>query len=374
MTLKNMLMWDETLFRDPDVFEIDYIPDQFHYRESQMRELAFLLRPGIKGSRPLNSILKGTPGTGKTTSVKKIFADINEVKSKMIPVHINCQVENTRFMILSQIYRQIAGHNPSAAGNSYKRVFESIADILLSEDRVLLIALDDANYLLFENELNKILYLLLRSHETFPGTRIGVMVIISDMDVDLSRELDIRVTSVFSPTEVYFPPYSVEETFQILKERVMQGLYPGVLSDKNLELIVDHTLRSGDMRVGIDMIKRAGLNAEKEAKREISEEHIHEAYKISRFLHLKYSIQALRREEKDLLRLLVELSRNDEQLTSGQVYTVVKRRFKFGYTVFYEALRKLDTLRLINLEFRDGRGRTRLINLRYDPDKILLYL
>jgi len=37
MTLKNMLMWDETLFRDPDVFEIDYIPDQFNYRESQMR-------------------------------------------------------------------------------------------------------------------------------------------------------------------------------------------------------------------------------------------------------------------------------------------------------------------------------------------------
>jgi cell division control protein 6 len=200
------------------------------------------------------------------------------------------------------------------------------------------------------------------------------MVIISDMDVDLSRELDIRVTSVFSPTEVYFPPYSVTETFQILKERVLQGLYPGVLSDKNLDLIVDHTLRSGDMRVGIDMIKRAGLNAEKEAMREISEEHIHEAYKISRFLHLKYSIQALRREEKDLLRLLVDLSRKDEQLTSGQVYTIVKKKLKLGYTIYYEALRKLDTLRLINLEFRDGRGRTRLINLRYDPDKILFYL
>lgn len=374
MTLKNMLMWDETLFRDPDVFEIDYIPDQFNYRESQMRELAFLLRPGIKGSRPLNAIIKGTPGTGKTTSVKKIFGDIGEIKSKMIPVHINCQVENTRFMILSQIYRQIAGHNPSAAGNSYKRVFESIADILLTEDRVLLIALDDANYLLFENELNNVLYLLLRSHETYPGTRIGVMVIISDMDVDLSRELDIRVTSVFSPTEVYFPPYSVEETFQILKERVQQGLYPGVLSDKNLDLIVDHTLRSGDMRVGIDMIKRAGLNAEKDAMQEIGEEHIHEAYKISRFLHLKYSIHALRREEKDLLRLLVNLSRKDEQLTSGQVYTIVKKKLKLGYTIYYEALRKLDTLRLINLEFRDGRGRTRLINLRYDPDKILFYL
>jgi cell division control protein 6 len=374
MTLKNMLMWDETLFRDPDIFEIDYIPDQFNYRENQLRELAFLLKPGLKGSRPLNAIIKGTPGTGKTTSVKKIFAEIGEIKSKMLTVHINCQIENSRFMILSQIYRQIAGHNPSAAGNSYKRVFESIAETLLEEDRVLLIALDDANYLLFENELNNVLYLLLRAHETYPGTRIGVMVIISDMDVDLSRELDIRVTSVFSPTEVYFPPYSVQETFQILKERVQQGLYPGVLSDSLLDLVVDHTLRSGDMRVGIDMIKRATLNAEKEAKREISQEHIQEAYKISRFLHLKYSIQALRREEKDVLRILVDLSRNDEQLTSGKVYTVIKKKLKLGYTVYYEALRKLDSLRLLNLQYRDGRGRTRLINLRYDPDKILQYL
>ena len=61
MTMKNMLMWDETLFRDLDTFEIDYIPDQFNYRENQLRELAFLIRPGIKGSRPLNAILKGTP-------------------------------------------------------------------------------------------------------------------------------------------------------------------------------------------------------------------------------------------------------------------------------------------------------------------------
>lgn len=374
MTLKNMLMWDETLFRDPDIFEIDYIPDQFNYREGQMRELAFLLRPGIKGSRPLNALLKGTPGTGKTTSVKKIFSDIGEIKSKMIPIHINCQVENSRFMILSQIYKKIKGHNPSAAGNSYKRVLDSIAEILLEEDRVLLICLDDANYLLFENELNNILYLLLRSHETYPGTRIGVMVIISDMDVDLSRELDVRVTSVFAPTEVYFPPYSHDETFQILKERVMQGLYPGVLSDALLEVVVDHTLRSGDMRVGIDMIKRATMNAEKEAVREIAQEHIHEAYKISRYLHLKYSILSLRREEKELLKILIELSQNDEQLTSGEVYLIVKKKLKLGYTIFYEALRKLDNLRLINLQFRDGRGRTRLINLRYDPDKIKLYL
>jgi len=26
MMKRNLLMWDETLFRDPEVFEIDYVP------------------------------------------------------------------------------------------------------------------------------------------------------------------------------------------------------------------------------------------------------------------------------------------------------------------------------------------------------------
>ena len=46
---KNLLMWDETLFRDPEVFEIDYIPEQFNHRDAQIRELAFQVRPGLRG-------------------------------------------------------------------------------------------------------------------------------------------------------------------------------------------------------------------------------------------------------------------------------------------------------------------------------------
>ena len=82
------LMSDQTLFRDRDVFEIDHIPDQFEYREAQLRELAFSLSPGLHGSRPLNTVLRGLPGP-KTTSIVPLFR--GKIQPETRSVYINCQ-------------------------------------------------------------------------------------------------------------------------------------------------------------------------------------------------------------------------------------------------------------------------------------------
>jgi cell division control protein 6 len=374
MTKKSLLMWDETLFRDPEVFEIDYIPEQFNHRETQMRELAFQIQPGLRGGRPLNSICRGLPGTGKTTSVRKLFAEIEESTRKLIPIYINCQIDNTKFAIFSQIYRKLSGHLPPASGTSFKQVFDAIARLLLKEETVLLICLDDANYLLYENEMNRVLYSLLRSHEAYPGTRIGVIVIISDMDIDLSCAVDARVASVFRPSEIYFPPYSSEEIRHIMQERVMQGLYPGCLSEEMFDLVVEQTQKSGDLRVGIDLLKRAALNAERRANRSIDREDICRAYDISKYLHLSYSVKSLKDEEKKVLRTLADQSRKEAEMNAGEVYKAIKAAMPIGYTRFYEIVKKFDAMRLINLHYRDGKGRTRIISLRYDPANIVEYI
>lgn len=368
---KHLLRWDETLFRDQEVFEFDYVPEQFHHREVQMRELAFQIAPGLRGGRPLNTICRGLPGTGKTTSVRKLFTEVEETTKKLLPVHVNCQIDNTKYAVFSQIYRKLAGHLPPATGTSFKQLFDAIVRILLREEAVLLVALDDANYLLYENEMNKILYTLLRSHESYPGTRIGVIAILSDMGVDLLREVDARVVSVFRPTEIYFPPYGREEVHDILKERALQGFYPGVLPEEMLELAVDQTMQSGDLRVGIDLLKRAGLQAEHDARRRIEREDLTRAYEISRYLHLDFTIRTLREEEKALLRRLAELSLARAEMNAGEVYKQVGESLSIGYTKFYEMVKKFDAMRLVNLQYRDGRGRTRLISLRYEPETIL---
>jgi len=371
---KNLLMWDESLFRDPEVFEIDHIPEQFNHRESQMRELAFQVQPGIRGGRPLNSVCRGLPGTGKTTSVRKLFGEIEESTRKLVPIYINCQIDNTKFAIFSQIYRKLSGHLPPASGTSFKQVFDAIARLLQKEAAVLLVALDDANYLLYENEMNRVLYSLLRSYEAYPGTRIGVIVIISDMDVDLSREVDARVSSVFRPLEIYFPPYGEDEIREILSERVKQGMFPGVLSEEMFDLVVEQTQKSGDLRVGIDLIKRAGLHAEHRASRAITSDDVSKAYDFSKYLHLSSSVRSLKNEEKAVLRDIARQSLAEGDMNAGEIYKAVKAGMPIGYTRFYEIVKKLDAMRLVDLQYREGKGRTRVISLRYDPEKIIEYI
>lgn len=369
---KNLLMWDESIFQDMEVFEFDFVPGQFDFRDTQEQELAFQIQPALRGGRPLNTICRGLPGTGKTTSIRKLFTEIEEHTKKIVPVHINCQIDNTKFAIFSQIFRRLSGHLPPGSGTSFKQVFDAVCRLLAKEDTVLLVCLDDANYLMYENEINKVLYILLRAHEAYPGTKIGVITVISDMSVDLMQKVDARVASVFQPTDIYFPPYDEEEIKEILRQRVKQGFYPGVISEAMLTLITEQTLKGGDLRVGIDLLKRAGLNAEKDARRSVERDDVCRAYEVSKYLHLMATIRALLPEERALLRLIAERSREEKEMAAGLVHEAVKASsMKLGYTRYYEMVTKFDSMRLVNLHYREGRGRTRLITLRYDPDRVM---
>ncbi len=364
---REMLLWDETIFKDREVLEFDHLPEHFAHRESQMESLKFCVRPAFAGGRPVNALCLGPPGTGKTTAIFKLFSEIEAHSSKVVPVHVNCQMDHTRHAIFLRIYSKLLGHSPPTSGVSFKRVLERIAKSMAKENRVIVVALDDVNYLFPEREVDRVLYTLLRAHETFPGFRAGVVAILSEPA--LNYVFDPRVGSVFQAEEVSFPLYSIGEIRDILERRASLGFYPGVVSEEIIDLVSDLTERAGDLRVGIDLLKRAGMEAERRASRTISKEDVDRAYERSRLVHLSSALKPLREDELLLLGLAAEM----ETSRAGDLYEKFKDATGSGYTRFHEILNKLDAARLIDTDFSGPghRGRSRVVRIRYDPKEIV---
>ena len=363
----DMLLWEETLFKNRDLFELDHLPEQFLHREKQLDSLKFCIRPALQGGRPINALCLGPPGTGKTTAIFKLFEEIEAHSSRIIPVHVNCQMNSTRYAVFYQVYKKIFEHAPPSSGISFKRVFEKVAQYSADEDKVLIVALDDINYLFPEKEVDHVLYSLLRAHETCPSARMGVIGIMSELSLDYI--LDPRVVSVFQAEEVVFPLYTHNEIRDILNRRAQMGFYPGVIDNEVLESVVDLTEKSGDLRVGIDLLKRSGLNAEKRASKSISPEDVAASLDRSRLVHLTYALKTLKDDEKEVLRMATL----QESWRAGELFRLFHEKTGAGYTRFHEILNKLDAIRLINADFtgQGERGRSRIIRVRYESEEIL---
>jgi cell division control protein 6 len=132
---EDMLSWDESVFRDEHVFEIDYVPETFRHRETQLRTLQYALRPAVRGSRPVNVMVRGPPGTGKTTAVQKLFGELG-AQSGVRAVRVNCQVDSTRYAVFSRVFEEIFEYEPPSSGVSFKKLFGQVADRLVDDEEV----------------------------------------------------------------------------------------------------------------------------------------------------------------------------------------------------------------------------------------------
>ncbi len=368
MSIDNILMHDETIFRDISVFNPDYVPDKFLHRESQMDALTLCLRPALRGGKPINAVVVGSCATGKTTAIKKIFEKVEEYSDKILCVYINCQLHTTRYNIFSQIYQKIFGHLPPETGIPVSRIYEKIMKHLKSKDQALMVALDDVNYLFHNKNANKIFYDILRAYEEFEGVRTGLFAVISD--IEFRFILDKNVKSVFIPQEIIFNPYSYSEMRDILKERVKAGFYPDVISDEILDEVTENTNSVGDLRVGIDLLSLLGNIAETEASKTINERHLQTAIQNSSSISLKNTIQNLSENEKILLELVT--NSDNENLIAGDLYKKLNDLKPLSYASFDRLLNKLEFLRLVDVKFtgKGRKGNSRVIILRFDPQEI----
>ncbi len=369
MGIDDILLFDETIFKDINAFNPDYVPENYLHRESQMEALAICLRPALRGGRPINTVVLGSPATGKTTAINKIFGMVEGTSNRVVCVYVNCQLHTTRFNIFSQIFNKIFGHMPPETGVPFSRIYGSIMKHLQSEEKSMVVALDDVSYLFHSKNANKIFYDILRAHEEFKGVRTGIFAILSD--IEFRYMLDKNVNSVFIPQEIIFEPYTNQEMFDILKDRIRAGFYPDVISDELINQIADHASAAGDLRIGIDLLRVSGNFAEADASRTIEQKHLMEALKNTNSTSLKSTLKILSEDEKILLKTIIEF--DTEDLVAGELFESFNKKTSTSYASFDRTLNKLEFLRLIDTRFtgKGVKGNSRIIILRFDTEEIL---
>ena len=365
MGIEDILMHDESLFQNINAFDPDFVPPNYNFRDTQMEAMAMSIRPAMKGGQPSNAVVLGSPATGKTTAIRKVFELVEKNTDKVVCVYINCQLHTTRFGIFSQIFKKVFGHLPPETGVPFARIYDQIMKHLQKNEKALIIALDDVNYLFQNNVANKVFYDTLRAYEEYPGVKTSIFAIMSDLEFKYA--FDKNVNTVFIPQEIVFPLYTYSETEDILRDRSKAGFFPGVLSDEILEQISMYTYENGDLRIGIKLLNNCGNIAEADASRQITQKHYEKAIDSFVSVNIGETIKSLNDHEKELLKIIADY---DGVYVAGELVEIFKQKTGSSYASFDRTLNKLEFVRLIDTKFtgKGVKGNSREVILRFNPE------
>ncbi|MBR1369661.1 hypothetical protein RJ53_09315 [Methanocalculus chunghsingensis] len=368
--MKQELITHQELFKNAAILDCDHTPETVHFRERQLAELAFRVRPGLNGFRPVTTLCRGLPGTGKTACIHHLFTEIEKTTKRLVPVYVNCRTDQTKYQVFSTIYTKLLGHAPPRTGIPARRLMDAIAKVMVDREIILLVCLDDLCHLIHAGTQTAILSSLTRMYLDYPGCRIGLILTMSDQDTDLADLIEGSVYSGLLPEEIFFPPYSGDEIRTILSDRVKGAIRPDALSPEMLDLIVSETQKGADIRIGLALLQRSLLSADRAGRRSVEREDIVSSSGDARLLRLRETIRILSAKERRILPIIATLPERPVP-TSGQVYAIVRDREEISYTTFYERLKTLAHLGLLELSIRQRKGRTSEIRLRYEADEVM---
>ncbi len=141
------------------------------------------------------------------------------------------------------------------------------------------------------------------------------------------------------------------------------------MTEEAFDKIVELTVKTADLRFGIYLLRMAGIEAERRASRKIELRDVEAVYEGGARVFLAKSLAALNSDERATLKIIYSI---DGEVSSGEVYKILKSEVNMSYTRFYEIINKLERLRLIDVVVgKKGRGRTRYIIKKYRADLVL---
>ncbi len=355
------------IFKDERYLYPEYIPEKLPFREAQIEEIAYALKPALRGGKPQNLFIYGESGTGKTVTAKYVLRELEEYTSKAKGIYINCFEYNTRNAILNKLCLAL-GRAVPRRGIATDEVYAELLSALKRTSVVPIVVLDEVDQLVSNRNISLLLYDLLRIVE-HQQAYIGIIMISNN--AELLAMLDSRVRSSLLSKEILFEPYTPMQLKQILKERAKYAFFENALDKEVINVAAAYAAKhKGDARIAIESLLIAGRIAENENASKVTLAHLRKAFEQIKPRALQKAEPFLDPHEKQILAILCR----HEPLFSGKLYELYCKQVKQPITErsFRKKLNRLAELNLIELSdvSKGIRGRTREIRLKQPKDAI----
>ncbi len=272
----------EGIFRDKTLLQINHKPSEIPHRDAQIKQVASILAPVLRGEKPSNLFLYGKTGTGKTLSIQYVSEELvkrfnKENGFKLRIEYLNCKLKkiaDTEYRILAELIKKLGGEVPDT-GLPTQSVYGKFIDLIDSEKQLIILVLDEIDQTV-KKISSDFLYNLTRLNSELSKTQICIVGISNNLT--FLDELDPRVRSSLSEEEIVFPPYNAIQLQDILSKRSSIAFKEGIVEDGVIPKCAAFAAREhGDARRALDLLRVAGELAERSGSKRILLKHIDEA-------------------------------------------------------------------------------------------------
>jgi len=367
------------LLRNREVLLPDYVPLELPHRSEEIRRLAEVVAPALRGERPNNVFIYGLSGTGKTAVTKYVLRRLQELASQkgamVQSIYVNVRQRETPYKVLADVAEQLGLRVPFT-GLSIGELFSRIVKRLSRLEGVYIVVLDEIDFLVRRGD--DVLYDLTRVNEHLQRARVSVIGITNS--VRLVDSLDPRVRSSLGEQTLVFSPYNAEQLKDILSQRAAMAFNDGALEEGVIPLCAALAAREhGDARRALDLLRVAAEIAEREGAPRVTEEHVMRARAEIERDKVSDVIRTLPLHSKLVLASVLSATGwGRGEATTGDVYSTyrsVVRSLGLEEVTLRRVsgvLGELDMLGIISgrVVSRGRYGKTRVVELAADPETV----